>query len=62
MSKHQMHNSDVVRSTWAVYLNIDLAQRGVGGDNSWGAAPHTPYLLPAGHYSYGFTLSPVTND
>jgi beta-galactosidase len=61
MNKHQMHNSDVVRSTWAVFLNIDLAQRGVGGDNSWGAAPHAPYLLNAGHYSYGFTLSPVTN-
>lgn len=62
LDKHQMHNSDVVRSTWAVFVNIDLAQRGVGGDNSWGAAPHAPYLLNANHYSYGFTLSPVSHD
>jgi len=25
-----------------VYLNVDLKQRGAGGDNSWGALPHKP--------------------
>lgn len=40
-----------------VYLHIDMAQRGVGGDNSWGALPHAPYLLTAPSYSYTYTLS-----
>lgn len=40
-----------------VYLHLDMAQRGVGGDNSWGALPHAPYLLNAPTYSYSFTIS-----
>jgi beta-galactosidase len=47
------HSSDTL------YFNIDLAQRGLGGDDSWGAMPHDQYLLTAHSYSYGFTLSPV---
>ncbi|MDR0810848.1 MAG: DUF4981 domain-containing protein [Paludibacter sp.] len=39
-----------------VFLNIDLAQRGVGGDNSWGALPHQPYRLTEKEYEYGFTI------
>ena len=60
LSKHQMHNSDVRHSRSNVYLNVDLAQRGLGGDTSWGAAPHDPYLLTARHYAYAFRLAPVT--
>ncbi|MDE5751349.1 MAG: hypothetical protein K2H88_01800, partial [Duncaniella sp.] len=40
-------------------LNIDLAQRGVGGDDSWGAAPHRPHILDADRYEYSFYISPV---
>lgn len=58
MLKHQMHNSDVRHSRNNVYLNIDLAQRGLGGDNSWGAAPHASYLLRGKHYEYGFVIEP----
>ncbi|PTN06287.1 beta-galactosidase [Mangrovibacterium marinum] len=45
-----------------VQLNIDLAQRGVGGDNSWGARPQRQYVLN-GHevHEYSFTLVPLTN-
>ena len=40
----------------ATYLNIDFAQMGVGGDNSWGARTHPEYTLPGGQpYKYRFT-------
>ncbi len=41
-----------------VYLNLDLAQMGVGGDDSWGALAHEPYRLPARAYRYQFRLRP----
>ena len=39
-----------------VYLSIDLKQRGVGGDNSWGALPHQQYRLLDKKYSYAYRL------
>lgn len=59
MKKSQMHYSDVRHDRHNVYLNVDLAQRGLGGDNSWGSAPHAPYRLSDKSYSYSFILSPV---
>lgn len=59
-NKGQRHNSDVVRDRTQVYLNVDLAQRGLGGDNSWGRAPHRPYRLEASNYSYTYYISPLT--
>ncbi len=59
LSKHQMHNSDVRHSTEKVFLNVDLAQRGVAGDDSWGRGPHWPHVLDAGRYSYSFRIVPV---
>ena len=60
LSKKQMHTTDVVRDRNRNYLNIDLAQRGLGGDNSWGMTPHAPYrLLPGRTYTYSFILSPT---
>jgi beta-galactosidase len=59
LNKHQMHSSDVRHSADTIYLNIDLAQRGLGGDDSWGAAPHAPYRLTAPAYTYAFRLSPA---
>ncbi|MCF0061891.1 DUF4981 domain-containing protein [Dyadobacter chenwenxiniae] len=42
-------------------VNIDLAQMGIGVDDS--LAPHvqTTYLLPARRYSYAFRLRPIDN-
>ena len=41
-------------------LNLDLAQRGLGGDDSWGAMPHRPFLLITDHdYRYSFVLRPL---
>jgi beta-galactosidase len=49
-----LHQRDIT------FLNLDLKQRGVGGDNSWGAVPHAPYCLPAKNYSFQFRLSPFS--
>lgn len=59
VDKHQIHNSDVRHSRGHNYLYIDLFQRGVGGDNSWGAHPHNPYRHFAGNLSYSFLLNPL---
>jgi beta-galactosidase len=44
-----------------ITVNIDLKQQGVGGDNSWGAWPHEPFLIPCQEYSYNFRLRPFTS-
>ncbi|MEP4534620.1 MAG: glycoside hydrolase family 2 TIM barrel-domain containing protein [Cyclobacteriaceae bacterium] len=56
--KDQKHPTDVTMRD-EVILHIDLAQRGVGGDNSWGAYPHDEYLLREGTYSYSYRITPV---
>lgn len=55
LTKAQRHTTDV-KPEDTVYLHVDYAQRGVGGDNSWGALPHAPYLLTEKQYSYTYTL------
>jgi beta-galactosidase len=42
-------------------VNIDLAQMGLGGDDSWSPRVHEAYLLPAKTYSYAFRLRPIDN-
>ena len=40
---------------------VDYRMMGIGGDNSWGALPHEPYLIRTGSgnaIEYGFTLVP----
>jgi beta-galactosidase len=55
-TKKQQHPTDL---TWrkAVWLHVDLAQRGLGGDNSWGRLPHDPYRLQAKHYEYSYVIT-----
>jgi len=57
-SKKNSHPSDVTPRK-EVFLNVDLLQRGVGGDNSWGALPHDPYRLLNDSYEYGYEISVV---
>ena len=57
-TKKNSHPSDITPRK-EVYLNVDLLQRGVGGDNSWGAMPHRPYLLLNDSYEYGYELSAI---
>ncbi|MBB4660399.1 glycoside hydrolase family 2 TIM barrel-domain containing protein [Parvularcula dongshanensis] len=54
----QRHGAELV-SKDVVTLNIDAAQMGVGGDNSWGFWPLEEYRLPSTNYRYGFTLGVV---
>lgn len=58
LSKKNRHSAELVAKS-DVFLNIDLAQLGVGGDNSWGAWTHRQYRLEEEEYSYSFILKPV---
>jgi beta-galactosidase len=54
------HINDIVEQD-LVELNIDLAQRGVGGDDSWGAKPQEEYMLRGDKvHSYSFYIVPFT--
>ena len=58
LTKKQQHPTDLpIRDE--VYLMIDLKQRGLGGDNSWGMLPHEQYRLLDKKYSYSYILSLV---
>jgi beta-galactosidase len=41
------------------HLNLDLKQRGVGGDDSWWSKPHSQYSLLAHDYSFALRLHPL---
>ncbi|MEO8962010.1 MAG: hypothetical protein ABI325_09020, partial [Ginsengibacter sp.] len=55
LTKKQQHPINL-KPRHEVYLNIDLKQRGVGGDNSWGALPHQQYRLLDDKYTYSYIL------
>ncbi len=55
LTKKQQHPTDLSYDE-DITLHIDLAQRGLGGDNSWGAYPHEEYLLKEDRYRYGYVL------
>lgn len=50
--KHQWELSEADVLT----VNIDAAQMGVGGDNSWGARPHDEFMLKDGTYRLVFVV------
>ncbi|MEL6534004.1 MAG: glycoside hydrolase family 2 TIM barrel-domain containing protein [Bacteroidota bacterium] len=43
-----------------VEVCVDYRQRGVGGDNSWGATPHAEYRLWPGTYRLQFLVAPIS--
>jgi beta-galactosidase len=55
LTKKQQHPTDI-KPGKGVYLSVDLKQRGVGGDNSWGALPHDQYRLLDKKYTYSFIM------
>ncbi len=57
-SKKNRHVTDIIKQPF-VTLHVDLAQRGVGGDTSWGAETHEEYRLKAKKYTYGFVIRPI---
>jgi len=60
-SRGSRHTIDLKKRD-EVFLNLDLKQRGVGGDDSWGAKPHSQYCLAAKSYSYTFRLVPFSKN
>ena len=56
--KKYRHSSDIT-PRHATIVCLDYLQRGLGGDNSWGAQPHEQYRLKNKTYSYSFTIKPV---
>jgi beta-galactosidase len=55
LTKKQQHPVNL-RPEHNIFLHIDLKQRGVGGDNSWGALPHEKYRLLEKKYSYSYVI------
>ncbi|MEO7977959.1 glycoside hydrolase family 2 TIM barrel-domain containing protein, partial [Flavobacterium sp.] len=58
ISKKNAHSSDITPRN-EVVVCVDLTQRGLGGDNSWGLPPHEQYILSQNDYSYGFIIKPI---
>ena len=50
--KHQWE----LKASDELTVNVDAAQMGVGGDDSWGARPHDQYMLGEGVYKLAFTV------
>ncbi|MCX6333000.1 MAG: DUF4981 domain-containing protein [Bacteroidia bacterium] len=55
-------HTDDVKPRELVNLNVDLAQMGVGGDNSWGALIHPQYRLMDRKYEYSFRIRPIAKE
>lgn len=53
----QRHGAELV-PTGVTTVNLDLAQMGLGGDNSWGFEPLEKYRLPLQAYAYHYRLRP----
>ena len=52
------HPHEVIRRD-ATCLTLDLAQTGVGGDDSWGARTHARYTVLPKAYAYAFLMEPL---
>ena len=55
LTRKMQHTIDIVPQK-NILLHIDLKQRGLGGDNSWGMYPHNEYRLLDKKYSYSYMI------
>ena len=73
MQNKRSHNREIAQETLEIMergfytsptgkaVNIDAAQTGLGGTNSWGQQPLSKYRLkPEGTYQYSFRIIPGT--
>lgn len=58
LTRKMQHQVDVVPQK-NIFLHVDLKQRGLGGDNSWGMYPHKEYRLLDNKYSYSYVVQLV---
>ncbi|MFI3280889.1 MAG: glycoside hydrolase family 2 TIM barrel-domain containing protein [Rikenellaceae bacterium] len=56
-----IRNSVDLQREESIFLNIDLGQQGVGGDNSWGNPVHVDYRMLLRSYRYNYTIKPEVN-
>ena len=56
--KQATHNAELIKNDF-ITVNIDCAQMGVGGDNSWGLPVNDSYLLKPGVYHYHFMIKSI---
>ena len=62
-SREQLETCDhpyKLQKSNVIYVNIDLLQMGVGGDDSWGAQPHEQFKLKDKEYTLRFLMRPIT--
>ncbi len=58
IKKNYKHTCDLIPADFYEVM-IDLKQMGVGGDDSWGARPHSQYQIPAGKHTFSFRMKPI---
>ncbi len=58
LTRKMQHSIDVIPRK-NIFLHVDLKQRGLGGDNSWGMYPHSEYRLLDKKYSYSYRMKLV---
>lgn len=57
---YSKHTTDIIQRD-LIQLNIDLGQRGLGGDDSWWALPQIEYQFKSDKiYTYEFMIIPLT--
>lgn len=55
LTRKMQHTIDVIEQK-KIFLHVDLKQRGLGGDNSWGMLPYNQYRLLDKKYSYSYII------
>ena len=55
LTRKLQHTIDIVPQK-NIFLHVDLKQRGLGGDNSWGMYPHNKYRLLDKKYVYSYMI------
>lgn len=64
-SKNDMQNAKYsfeLKKTGKIFVNLDLKQAGVGGDNTWSltAQAREPYRIPNSEYKYSYLIKPIS--
>ena len=61
LTRKLQHTIDIVPQK-NIFLHVDLKQRGLGGDNSWGMYPHNEYRLLDKKYTYSYMIELVEKN
>ncbi|MFI3305092.1 MAG: glycoside hydrolase family 2 TIM barrel-domain containing protein [Rikenellaceae bacterium] len=54
-----IRNSVDLKREENIFLNVDLGQKGIGGDNTWGNPVHVDYRMLMRSYRYNYTIKPT---